>query len=119
MGWKQCVTGSYDYLNKKGEIIFHIFRLKEQDVLSGSSRYSGQVFYGNKYSVLVYDADLSVFLMKALIIAKDKGWEISIKDFDLNPDFSNIEKYKSKMYLENYEEIQKINKKRSKLKGCK
>ena len=118
MGWKQCVTGSYDYLNDKGEIIFHIF-WRDKEAFLSSSRYSGQVFYGEKYSVLVYEEDLSVFLLKALVIAKDKGWDISIDDFDLNPDFSNIEKYESKMYLDNYKHIEKVNKERSKLKGGK
>lgn len=103
MGWKQCVSGSYDYLNDKGEAIFHIYRAKKKvdnDQFGLYSKWSGQVFYGDKYSDLVSDEDLSCFIMKCLIIAKDRGWDISIEDFDLNPDFSDLEIYDSKMYLE-------------------
>ena len=117
MGWKQCVTGSYDYLNEKGEIIFHIFSRNKYPFFKGEV--SGQVFYDEAYSVLIHEKDLSVFLLKSLIAAKDKGWDITIEDFNLNPDFSNIKKYESKMYLDNYKEIEQINKRRSKIKGDK
>ena len=113
MGWKKCVTGSYDYLNEKGEIIFHIYRPKSYPFFEHSLK-SGQVFYGGKYSELVSDENLSVFLLKSLTIAKDKGWDISIKDFNLNPDLSNVEIYESRMYLDNYKEINEINKRRPK-----
>ncbi len=103
MGWKQCISGSYDYLNDKGEIIFHIYRQKKKvddDRYGIHSKWSGQVFYKDKYSQLVSDKDLSCFIMKSLVIAKERGWDISIKDFNFNPDFSNLEKYESKMFLE-------------------
>ncbi len=46
------------------------------------------------------DKDLSCFIMKSLVIAKEMCWDISIKDFNFNPDFSNLEKYESKMFLQ-------------------
>lgn len=90
--WKRCITGSLDFVNKNDEPVFHIFR-KNFD-----SRWSGQVFYGQKYSDLIYEDTLELFILKAITKAKDHGWEVDFKNINLSPDFSNIEEYESLMF---------------------
>mgnify|MGYP007063585218 CR=1 FL=1 len=96
MTWKRCLTGSYDFVDENDDAIFQIFSFPD----SAKGRISGQVFYGAKYSELIYEESLEVFTLKAAVKAKELGWNINIAKVNLSPDLSTLGRYESSIYKE-------------------
>ena len=96
--WKRCVTGSFDYVDENDNAIFHIYDFPE----SGNGRVRGQVFYMEKYSELIFEDTMQMFILKAAIKARELGWDLNVAKVDLNPDLYSLPRYESNMFKEYY-----------------
>ena len=109
--WKRCVSGSYHFVDENDDSIWEIFR---RYIDKGLLRIGGQVMdksSGFKYSQLIYEDDLPMFITKAVIIANEVGWDLDFSNVSLNPDFENIPVFKSRIWLENFNDVEEYNKK--------
>tara|TARA_B100000579_G_C22459079_1_gene678036 strand:+ start:111 stop:467 length:357 start_codon:yes stop_codon:yes gene_type:complete len=99
--WKRCVTGSFDFVDKNDDAIFHIYNF---DKNSDKDKVSGQVFYGEKYAELIREETIELFALKAAVKASQLGWDIDIAKVNLSPDLSSVPIYESRIYKQYYDD---------------
>ena len=74
--WKQCISGSYDFVNENNNTIIQIYRVKSEK----NKKWSGQVMHPNGvHSTLINHEDFNLFILNCCAEASSLGWNIDIR----------------------------------------
>lgn len=95
--WKQCVSGSYDFVNEKDNTIIQIYRVKNKK----NRMWNGQVMHPNGvHSTLINHEDYNLFILKCCSEASSLGWGIDMGEVGVNPNLENLPSFESDLYKE-------------------